>query len=149
MSTFISTVPTEEPTRRTNDNPKLVPITEAGHGNHTAILGHASGRKTKSRPHGSQYAIIIGALCVVSSLPALEGTVVSTALPSIMKDLGGGEAYVWVVNAYFLSRSEQCGSTLLCRELTYLAPRSNLFTARPQISSADAGLSSSPSLFSY
>lgn len=51
-----------------------------------------------------RYGMIIVALCVTSSLVALEGTVVSTALPSIIHDLSGGETYVWVVNAYFLSR---------------------------------------------
>lgn len=46
----------------------------------------------------------IAALSVVALLPAIEGTVVSTALPTIVQDLHGGEAYVWVVNAYFLTR---------------------------------------------
>lgn len=55
-------------------------------------------------PKDFRYWAIIIALCVTSSLVALEGTVVSTALPSIIRELGGGESYVWVVNAYFLSR---------------------------------------------
>ncbi|CAD6446131.1 2b786199-f3c9-4435-9480-7ab88f4ac46b [Sclerotinia trifoliorum] len=50
-----------------------------------------------------RYWGVIIALCIVSLLVALEGTVVSTALPSITKELGGGETYVWVINAYFLS----------------------------------------------
>ena len=50
-----------------------------------------------------RYWTIIVALCIVSLLVALEGTVVSTALPSITRELGGGETYVWVINAYFLS----------------------------------------------
>ena len=47
---------------------------------------------------------IITALSVVALLPAIEGTVVSTALPTIVGDLHGGELYVWVVNSYFLTR---------------------------------------------
>ncbi len=47
---------------------------------------------------------IIAALSVVALLPAIEGTVVSTALPTIVQNLQGGESYVWVVNAYFLTR---------------------------------------------
>ena len=52
----------------------------------------------------SRYWAIIVALCVMSLLVALEGTVISTALPSITRELGGSETYVWVINAYFLSR---------------------------------------------
>ncbi|KAF2234802.1 MFS general substrate transporter [Viridothelium virens] len=52
---------------------------------------------------GWRYALIITALCVTSTLVALEGTVISTALPSITRDLGGGREYVWVINAFFLS----------------------------------------------
>ena len=48
--------------------------------------------------------VIIVALSVVALLPALEGTVVSTALPTIVDDLHGGKQYVWVVNSYFLTR---------------------------------------------
>lgn len=62
-----------------------------------------------ARTHGGnaktwRYWAIIVALGIVSLLVALEGTVVSTALPSITRDLGGGEKYVWVINAYFLAR---------------------------------------------
>jgi hypothetical protein len=63
----------------------------------------AQAKQPRGAPKGSRYYAIIIALCVVSSLPALEGTVVSTALPSIVHELGGGQMYVWVVNAYFLS----------------------------------------------
>lgn len=47
---------------------------------------------------------IIAALSVVALLPAIEGTIVSTSLPTIVGDLHGSELYVWVVNSYFLSR---------------------------------------------
>lgn len=55
--------------------------------------------------HWRYWAIII-ALSVVALLPAVEGTVVSTALPVIVHDLGGGKLYVWVVNSYFLTRCD-------------------------------------------
>ena len=54
--------------------------------------------------NGWRYWTVIAALSVTALLPALEGTVVSTALPSIVQDLHGGEFYVWVVNSYFLTR---------------------------------------------
>ena len=53
---------------------------------------------------GWRYWAVITALSVTALLPAMEGTVVSTALPSIIQDLHGGELYVWVVNSYFLTR---------------------------------------------
>ena len=48
------------------------------------------------------YAILI-AICFVGMMTALEGTITSTALPSIVADLGGGDRYVWAVNGYFLA----------------------------------------------
>lgn len=57
---------------------------------------------------GWRYWTIIAALSVVALLPALEGTVVSTALPTVIQDLEGGKLYVWVVNAYFLTRYFLC-----------------------------------------
>lgn len=48
--------------------------------------------------------MIITGLSVTALLPAMEGTVVSTALPTIIYDLGGGRLYVWVANVYFRTR---------------------------------------------
>ncbi len=36
---------------------------------------------------------------------ALEATVVSTAMPSVIGDLGGIELYAWVTTAYLLTSS--------------------------------------------
>ena len=47
---------------------------------------------------------IVTALSVIALLPAIEGTIVSTALPTIVADLKGEGQYVWVVNSYFLTR---------------------------------------------
>jgi hypothetical protein len=43
-------------------------------------------------------------LSVTGLLAAVEGTVTSTALPTIAEDLEAGEQYIWFVNAYFLTR---------------------------------------------
>lgn len=48
------------------------------------------------------WAIIIS-LGISSLLSALDVTVISTAMPSILKDLGSSEAYIWIANAYFLT----------------------------------------------
>lgn len=68
-----------------------------------AAEGEASGNESVLL-NGWRYWTVIAALSVTALLPAMEGTVVSTALPSIVQDLHGGGLYVWVVNSYFLTR---------------------------------------------
>lgn len=36
-------------------------------------------------------------------LSALEATITSTALPTVIAELGGGDLYIWAVNGYFLA----------------------------------------------
>ena len=48
--------------------------------------------------------LIFAGLAVSALLSALEGSVISTALPTIAADLGLGGNYVWVINVYFLTR---------------------------------------------
>jgi hypothetical protein len=43
-------------------------------------------------------------LCCTGLVSALDGSIVATALPSIIEDLHGGDDYVWVANVYFLTR---------------------------------------------
>ena len=47
--------------------------------------------------------LILGALLLGLLLAALDGTIVSTALPTIVGDLHGGSHLTWVVTAYLLS----------------------------------------------
>ncbi|RAK75207.1 MDR family MFS transporter [Aspergillus fijiensis CBS 313.89] len=53
--------------------------------------------------HDLRFWLVFAALCVTSLLAALEGTVTSTALPTIVADLQIGDNYPWVSNAYFLT----------------------------------------------
>jgi EmrB/QacA subfamily drug resistance transporter len=55
-----------------------------------------------STPHGSIF-VSIGALLLGLLLAALDQTIVSTALPTIVSDLGGLEHLSWVVTAYLLA----------------------------------------------
>ncbi|KAK3178817.1 hypothetical protein OEA41_000954 [Lepraria neglecta] len=57
---------------------------------HAIVEEPATVRKT-SFENGWRYWAVIAALSVVALLPAMEGTVVSTALPTIVQDLHGGE----------------------------------------------------------
>ncbi|KAI4207811.1 MAG: hypothetical protein LQ348_000448 [Seirophora lacunosa] len=47
--------------------------------------------------------VIFSGLAVSALLSALEGSVISTALPTIAAELGSGGNYVWVINLYFLT----------------------------------------------
>jgi EmrB/QacA subfamily drug resistance transporter len=53
-------------------------------------------------PRKHLYAITAGVL-LVSSLASMEATVVSTAVPTIVKALGGMEYYSWVFTAYMVT----------------------------------------------
>ncbi|KAG2416103.1 hypothetical protein HFD88_007295 [Aspergillus terreus] len=53
--------------------------------------------------HDLRFWLVFVALCVTSLLAALEGTVTSTALPTIVAELHIGDNYPWVSNAYFLT----------------------------------------------
>jgi EmrB/QacA subfamily drug resistance transporter len=50
-----------------------------------------------------QLRLVIGALLLVMLLASLDQTIVSTALPTIVGDLGGLEHISWVVTAYLLA----------------------------------------------
>src|SRR5580692_433186 len=50
-----------------------------------------------------QILLIIGALMMGMSLAALDQTIVSTALPTIVGDLKGGSHIAWVITAYLLA----------------------------------------------
>ncbi|WP_338449672.1 MDR family MFS transporter [Niallia oryzisoli] len=46
---------------------------------------------------------VIWALLIATFLTAIEGTIVSTAMPVIVEDLGGSELYTWVISVYLLA----------------------------------------------
>ncbi|KAI1302783.1 major facilitator superfamily domain-containing protein [Xylaria venustula] len=52
---------------------------------------------------GPRFWAILGVLALTSLLTSLEATVTSTILPAIVTDLGGGNNYIWIANAYFLA----------------------------------------------
>ena len=52
---------------------------------------------------GPRFWGIIIVLSLISLLTSLEATVTSTVMPSLVADLGGGEGFIWVSNAYFLT----------------------------------------------
>ena len=53
--------------------------------------------------HPQRVRLIFGALMLVLLLASLDQTIVSTALPTIVGDLGGLQHLSWVVTAYLLA----------------------------------------------
>lgn len=72
------------------EEPILLPPNVAEFKTNTEVTGPQA-NYPRSAPKGSRYFAIIAALCVVSSLHALKGIVVSTALPFIVRELGAGK----------------------------------------------------------
>ncbi|MFI6486034.1 DHA2 family efflux MFS transporter permease subunit [Streptomyces sp. NPDC050564] len=62
----------------------------------------AAAADARDTVHGSVF-VSIGALLMGMLLAALDQTIVSTALPTIVSDLGGLEHLSWVVTAYLLA----------------------------------------------
>ncbi|MCH1624175.1 MDR family MFS transporter [Ferdinandcohnia quinoae] len=46
---------------------------------------------------------VVFALLISTFLTAIEGTIVSTAMPKIVEDLGGSKLYTWVISVYLLA----------------------------------------------
>jgi MFS family permease len=100
----------------------------------TAEPGAASGRRLW---------LIIGALMTGMLLAALDQTIVATALPTIVGDLGGASHLSWVVTAYLLAST---ASTPLWGKLGDMYGRKRFFQAAIVIflsGSALAGISQS------
>src|ERR1700755_2051086 len=57
---------------------------------------------TRTQP---RVGLVISALMVVMLLASLDQTIVSTALPTIVGDLGGLNHISWVVTAYLLAQT--------------------------------------------
>lgn len=59
-------------------------------------------RNPSERLKANKQAIILS-LSITSLLSALDVSVISTAMPSMIKALGSSYAYIWIPNAYFLT----------------------------------------------
>lgn len=53
--------------------------------------------------HGLRFWAIIASLAVTGMASAVEGTIITSALPTITDALKGGASYIWIPNAYLLS----------------------------------------------
>jgi hypothetical protein len=78
--------------------------TEADNDNHvTDPPGSADEKQPPPEKKSLRFYAIILALAFAGLLTALEATITSTALPTIIEALGGADLFIWVVNVYFLT----------------------------------------------
>lgn len=66
--------------------------------------GGSDGSAQKKTKYGWRFWAIFTALAITALVSGLEGSLLSTALPTIVRDLETGNNYVWVINIYFLTR---------------------------------------------
>ncbi|KAI5928468.1 MFS general substrate transporter [Camillea tinctor] len=59
--------------------------------------------KQKSATRGFRFWALFVCLALTAFLSALEGSIVSTALPTIAREINVAENYIWVINVYFLT----------------------------------------------
>jgi len=71
--------------------------------NEDALATPPSAHAAPGQAHGRQLLVIYLALMLAMLLAALDQTIVSTALPTIVSDLGGLSHLSWVVTAYILA----------------------------------------------
>lgn len=77
----------------------------------------------QERSH-AEIMVVIGALMLAMLLAALDQTIVSTALPTIAKDLNGLSKYSWVATAYLLTSAV---STPLYGKISDMFGRKRIF----------------------
>lgn len=61
-----------------------------------------------SSAHSLRFWCLFGALCLVSFISSIDATIITTALPTITREIGGEEQYVWIANCFvFASTAPQ------------------------------------------
>lgn len=58
---------------------------------------------TTSANHSLRFWSIVASLGFTALCSSIEGTIITSALPTITADLGGGSSFIWVPNGYFLA----------------------------------------------
>jgi EmrB/QacA subfamily drug resistance transporter len=68
-------------------------------------LSHAIARKQPTTGTVSRRALVLAAAMMAIFMAAVESTIVATAMPSIVADLGGFHLFSWVFTAYLLTQA--------------------------------------------
>ncbi|KAJ8130457.1 hypothetical protein O1611_g3173 [Lasiodiplodia mahajangana] len=57
----------------------------------------------KAEPRSLRFWITISALCLLAFICALDATIITTPLPTIVEDIGGEAQYVWIANSFVVA----------------------------------------------
>ncbi|KAI1845894.1 hypothetical protein JX266_007981 [Neoarthrinium moseri] len=82
-----------------NTSPGTPDVAEDSNGGTTV---HAEDGSTNVR-HSTRFWAVVCSLSFTALCSSIEGTIITSALPTITKDLGGGNDFLWVPNGYFLA----------------------------------------------
>jgi hypothetical protein len=69
----------------------------------TAGETSASSKNEEPQVRDWRFWMVFAALAVTGLLSAIEATIISTALPTIVHNLNVGNNYAWIANSYFLT----------------------------------------------
>ncbi|HYS35912.1 MAG TPA: MFS transporter, partial [Pseudonocardiaceae bacterium] len=69
------------------------------------MVGTASERKRQGVGFRSERGPILAALMMCTGLVALDSTIIATAVPSIVRDLGGFAQFPWLFSIYLLTQA--------------------------------------------
>lgn len=74
---------------------------------HTAISPEKDGKVQVETPQAFTRSwriwCIFSALCLLSFMSAVDATIITTSLPTIAREIGGAEKYVWVANSFLFA----------------------------------------------
>lgn len=68
-----------------------------------AIIADPSEPARRESKHGLQFWLAISILCLIGFAACLDNTIIFTALPTIVSDIGGENKYAWIANSYVLA----------------------------------------------
>ncbi|KAK4243069.1 general substrate transporter [Corynascus novoguineensis] len=65
--------------------------------------GDEENKATPKTGHSLRFWSIVASLAFTALCSSIEGTIITSALPTITAELGGGSSFIWVPNGYFLA----------------------------------------------
>jgi EmrB/QacA subfamily drug resistance transporter len=80
-------------------DPAMVKITET-HSSGIQDDGKVQTEQPKTFTHSWRVWCVFIVLCLLSFISAVDATIVTTSLPTITREIGGAELYVWIANSF-------------------------------------------------
>jgi MFS family permease len=68
-----------------------------------AMIDHDQTQEQRKQKHSWGFWLVFAALCLVSFISAIDSTIVTVALPTITREIGGEKDYVWMANVFLFA----------------------------------------------